>query len=142
MKRSLVALFVLAMSLSGFANAQCAAFPCVVASVSLTDQTTAASEVPIYTPPVNGLFRISAYEDTKEIRPMKKAYWKFVFGWTDGVKARTIVGSVYTNGWSALWAPIIVRAMAGQPIAYSVRPGPGNNGASSYDLYITVEQIQ
>ena len=50
MKRYLAALFLFGLSVSGFAHAQCAAFPCVVASVSLTNQTEGVSQFPLVTP--------------------------------------------------------------------------------------------
>jgi len=142
MKRYLVALFLFGLSVSGFAQAQCAAFPCIVASVALTNQTQAALQVPLYTPPTDGLFRISAYEQTTKLGSVSGGFWKFIFGWTDPLKPRTISGQVSDNGWSTLWAPITIRDVAGQPIAYSVKPGGGNPGLTSYNLFITVEQLQ
>jgi hypothetical protein len=150
MKRYLVLLFLFGLSVSGLAQTaktrsettQCAAFPCVVASVQLTNQSQQALQVPIYTPPADGLFRISAYEETQEINGVSGGFWRFTFGWTDPLLHRTIQGDVYNDSWSVLWAPINIRAVAGQPIAYSVKPGGGNPGVTTWNLYITVEQLQ
>jgi hypothetical protein len=69
MKRCLLlGVFLVALSASGFGqeaknqNSPCSSLPCIVASVSLTNQTESVYQVPIYTPPTTGLFRISYYE--------------------------------------------------------------------------------
>ena len=131
MKRSLVVLFVLALSLTGFAQAECAAFPCVVASVALTDQTTPA-EVPIFTPTESGLFRISFYF-------IQGARWILGFDWTDGHRLQSFKwyqGPVN----QPIGTSLVVRGVAGRPLSYRVRKSQDNQG--TYDLFITVEQLQ
>jgi hypothetical protein len=53
----LVIAFLIALGTGGFGQeaknqtSLCSSFPCVVASISLLDQTMSVSQVPIYTPP-------------------------------------------------------------------------------------------
>jgi hypothetical protein len=137
MKRYLVALFLFGLSVSGFAQTQCAAFPCVVASVALTNQTTSVSQVPVYTPAQSGMFRVSYYEESA---PIVGSSWIFTWNWTDDTTTRSYGpftlsrGSYFNAGVPGMWVT------AGQPITYTVTKGRG--GLGSYNLYATVEQIQ
>ena len=61
MNRCLLVVAILtAISTSGFGqeasngNSPCSLFPCIVASVSLINQTASVSQVPIYTPATSG----------------------------------------------------------------------------------------
>src|SRR3977135_389071 len=82
MKGYLVILFVLALSLAGFAHAQCAAFPCVVATVSLTNQSANIPMTPIFTPASNGCFRVAGYISTSN-GTRSNAIWTVDLGFTD-----------------------------------------------------------
>lgn len=116
------------------AASPCASFPCVVASVSLTNQTMSVSRVPIYTPTASGVFRITYYfeADAQGIG----GSWILTFGWTDDLKPQTIppVG-VQPGTYFSYVLP--VRDLGGHPITYSVM---GNTG--SYSLFAIVEQVQ
>jgi hypothetical protein len=140
MKRYLVALFLFGLSVSGFAHAQCSAFPCVVGSISLTDQTQAIIHAPLYTPAAAGLFRISYYLDSTPSQ--FGGNWGISFDWTDNLKSR--IGSLVlwpTGFYSANTTGLVVYEVAGQPITYSVHAS-SNVGTSSYNLFMTVEQLQ
>jgi hypothetical protein len=146
MKRYLVVIFLLGLSVSGFVRAtkaggqasQCTAFPCVVASVSLTDQTASVSQVPIFTPTTTGLYRVSYYEESSRIQG---SVWKFRWNWTDDSITRSsgtleLDPGAYSNfGLPAMWV------LAGQPITYSVTAGH-NAAGTTYNLLATVEQLQ
>jgi hypothetical protein len=138
MKRYLVALFLFGLSVSGFAHAQCAAFPCVVGSVALLDQTAAVSQVPLFTPHTSGLFRVSGYLESAAV---KGSIWAPSFSWVDDLKIRHIPFPVVTPGsYTNFASSLPVRGVAGQPITYTVMKGQNNPG--SYSLFITVEQLQ
>jgi hypothetical protein len=140
MKRSLLVLFVLALSLRGFAQAQCAAFPCVVASVSLFDQTQSISNVPLYTPATNGIFRLSFYITSTPARNDTFS-WGIGFGWTDSLKKRQNPLSSTRTGFYGMQPVLIVQDIAGQPLTYNLH-ADGNVEPSTYNLFITVEQLQ
>src|SRR6266446_10086734 len=119
MKSYLVALFLFGLSVSGFAHAQCAAFPCVVASVSLNDQSQAISSTPVFTPTADGVFRISLYLSTSA-GTNKRAYWSTYVGWTDahGTKQDPFTSALQN---SASGANIVVQDVGGQPLLYQVK---------------------
>src|SRR5581483_7311667 len=81
----LLALLVIGFSASAFA--QCAAFPCVVASLALTNQSQAIPATAIFTPTANGVFRISSYISTST-GTNKNATWEAFEGWTDEIGPR------------------------------------------------------
>jgi hypothetical protein len=141
MKRSLVGLFVLALSLGGFAHAQCVAFPCVVASVSLTNQSKPIPATSIYTPPVSGLFRISAYLSLARSHTQNQ-YWDVLLRWTDdNGMMQAASGHTTERSSNAFMATAVVQDLGGEPIRYKTTPG-GEARGQSYNLFITVEQLQ
>ena len=132
--RYLAILILFGLSTSGFG--QTGTLPCVVASLSLTDQTQSVSKVPIFTSGVSGLFRVSFYLDSSRIRG---SVWYLDFNWTDDLRPRRI-GSYIANAGTETFTQFPIRAVAGQPITYTVTEQ--TNIQASYDLFITVEQLQ
>ena len=61
-QRLLLTTFLVVFCVSGFAqqanrqNPSCASFPCIVASISLVNQSMSVSQAPIYTPTTSGVF--------------------------------------------------------------------------------------
>jgi hypothetical protein len=141
MKRYLVALFLFGLSVSGFAHAQCAAFPCVVATVSLTNQSHTIPNTPIFTPPASGIFRINAYLSVAKSHNTL-ANWDLLLTWTDdnGVMKAT------TQAWqhipNAANATFVVQDVGGQPLFYKTRSEDGASHGLTYNLFIVVEQLQ
>lgn len=140
-QRLLLTIFLVVFCVSGFAqqanrqNPSCASFPCIVASISLVNQSMSVSQVPIYTPTTSGVFRVTYYfeADAEAIG----GSWILTFGWTDDLKPQSIppVG-VQPGTYFSYVLP--VRDLGGHPITYSVM---GNTGGS-YSLFAIVEQVQ
>ncbi len=143
MKRCLLlGTFLIALCASGFGqeakneSSPCASFPCIVASVSLINQTESVYQVPIYTPPTSGLFRVVYYEESSG---SGIGFWNFTWNWTDDLKTETFgpyelyPGDYFNDG---IWG---MRVLAGTPITYTVTRVVGTG---SYSLYATVEQLQ
>lgn len=137
----LLALLVIGFSASAFA--QCASFPCVVASATLTNQTQPVPATPVFTPTTSGLFRVTAYMTTST--GTTNAYWDIEAGWTDnhGFKKGAFLGAASQNQAST-YPGILVQDLAGQPLLYQtiLHGGGKGSGGMTYDLYITVEQLQ
>jgi hypothetical protein len=142
MKRHLlISTFLLVVCASGSgqqANNQsspCPSFPCVVASVSLLNQTESVHQVPIYTPTTTGFFRVSYLE---QMGTLGIGTWTFTWNWTDDVRYETF-GPFQLSPITYFNAGIPgMRVLAGHPITYSVT----GNGVGSYNLFATVEQLQ
>jgi len=91
----------------------------------------------VFTPTTDGLFRVTFY---MESIPLTGTLWDLSFKYTDDLKARnTPVWQVH--GGQIADFTYIFREVAGQPITYTVAGGNNPPGAS-YDLFITVEQLQ
>jgi hypothetical protein len=148
MKHCLVVVLLLVLSAPGFAQTakakkadgtECAALPCVVASVSLTNQTEPITPTTLFAPATSGLFHVTYYLESSHVNG---SVWYISFKWTDDLKTRG-TGSFGANpggisGQSLSWN---FRCVAGQPIQYSVT-GQDNSGGQSFDLFVTVEQLQ
>jgi hypothetical protein len=74
---------------------------------------------------------------------IKRASWEALVGWTDnhGFK-ETFLGDAGSNQESNY--SYTVQAVGGQPLLYQMKPvgGGGGVGGMTYDLFITVEQLQ
>ena len=137
MKYCLAVLILLGLSVSGFAQLQCTAFPCTIASVSLTDQTVPVSATPLVTPTTSGLFRVTFYFESSAIQG---SVWGLSFKYTDDLATRsTAVWQAHPGQWANF--AYVFRDVAGQPITYTVAQLKSGAGAN-YDLFITVEQLQ
>jgi hypothetical protein len=151
MKHYLVAMAVFVLCISGMAQTrkairsdgtECPTLPCVIASVTLTDQSTAALRVPIFTPTSDGIFRISSYMTTSD-GTVKRAYWELSLGWTDNLATRSALAlDVFPNGVAG--ATQLQSTVAGQPLTYTVKPhgGGGGVGGMTYNLRLILEQLQ
>ena len=139
MKRYLVALFLFGLSVSGFAQTQCTAFPCVVATVSLTNQSQNILKTPIFTPTTSGVFRINTYV-TASHGNSNNAEWFVYLGWTDDLGAKSWTLNAYENTSNAPNTTFAVEDIAGQPIFYRTKSVRG--AGVTYSLFITVEQLQ
>jgi len=130
-------LVLVVLGLSAGAFAQCAAFPCVVASVSLPSQHQTIPFTPLLTPATSGVYRISVY--------MTSAFanggtWSAEFNWRDDRHPSLTKVQIPGLGEAYSQTTTIVRAVAGYAIGYQVNES--NSPQFSYDLFITVEQLQ
>jgi hypothetical protein len=138
----LLSAFLIICCASGFAqlannqNAPCSSFPCIVASISLTNQTVPVSQVPIYTPTTDGLFRVVYYEEASNIG---FGVWVFTWRWTDDLQTEAQDMIQLTSGRYANYGVTGIRALAGHPITYTVTH---RFGGGSWNLFATVEQLQ
>lgn len=141
-RRLLLSMFLIAFCVNGFAqggnnqNAPCASFPCIVASISLTNQTVPVSQVPIYTPTTDGLFRVVYYE---EVTNVGFGVWVFTWRWTDDLKTEAQDMIQLSSGGYANYGVTGIRALAGHPITYTVTH---RFGGGTWNLFATVEQLQ
>jgi hypothetical protein len=140
MKQLLVlSVFLTALCACGVCQANgssspCATFPCVVASISLVNQTEPLNQMPVYTPTASGLFRVSYFEQDGELG---FGLWSFTWNWTDDARYETF-GSFQLPPTSYFNVGIpSLRVLAGHPITVTVS---GRGG--SYNLFATVEQLQ
>ena len=139
-QRLLLSIFLVVSCVRGFAqqpnrqNASCSSFPCIVASISLVNQSMSVSQVPIYTPATSGVFRVSYYfeADAQGIG----GEWSLNFGWTDDLRPENDHGGVIVYPGQYVSYVLPVRDLGGHPITYSVM---GNTG--SYNLYVVMEQV-
>jgi hypothetical protein len=139
----LVVAFLVGLSVSGFGqeagnvSSPCASFPCIVASISLINQTASVSHVPIYTPTTSGLFRVTYYLES-DIHGIG-GFWIFSWNWTDDLKTETPSPIYLEPGGYLNYGVPGMRVLAGHPITYTVT-NEGHGG--SYSLFATVEQLQ
>ena len=142
MKKVLLIIAALgAMSMCAFA--QCATYPCVVSTTTLIKQTHAITPTTLYTPAVEGTFRINAYLTTSKPTDIHAGQWEVHFLWNDGLRAsHWAVSTAGKPGTSAGVGTVIVHAVADQPIEYRSDVIQGIPGGQHYDLYIVVEQLQ
>jgi hypothetical protein len=151
---SLVASFALAFAVySAESNPNKSAFPRVVASVRLTNLTTPISITRILNAPRTGLYRVSSYTAmTTTGNPVSG--WTLYLGWTDEAGTETsTLGlleadqipptdyGLFQGGVGYLPPPVPIEAIAGTPITYVVA-GPTDGSGGTYELFISVEQLQ
>jgi hypothetical protein len=150
---SLVASFALAFAVYGAeSKANTSAFPLVVASVRLTNQTQPIPATPIFNVTTTGLYRISGYMAiTTPGSP--QASWILRLRWTDeaGFETNnhtTLYGNqvppldyAQAPGLPGILPPIPIEAIAGTPINYTVG-GPTDGSGGTYELFMTVERLQ
>jgi hypothetical protein len=126
--------------------------PTIVASRQLTGRTTMIPTTTLYTASATGLYRVSAYI-SMTTPGTNGCAWYFNVGWTDdaGAEAVSNLENVRNNyvppndygiGENAFTQTMIVRAVAGSPITYTV-PATGCSGDNgTYELFITAERLQ
>jgi hypothetical protein len=132
-------------------------FPKVVAKVAITGRTTAIPIKTLLTPTANGLYRVSAYS-VVTVPNGNTAFWHLKLNWTDdygsencyngtvsGVTCSLLaINSNWENYGEYRWGhqgAWVVRANAGTPLSYSMVDVGGATG-STYDLFLTVEQLE
>jgi hypothetical protein len=147
MKRYLILLSLLSLAASAFGQtgkakrsdgSECTAFPCIVATVSLTNQSQALTSTPIFTPVANGIFRLSAYLSAAA-NSHQGDYVSVFVGWTDELGAKKGVAVANQGSSNAQYATFVVQDIGGQPLLYQTKP---IEGGMTYNLLITVEQLQ
>lgn len=139
-QRLLLSIVLVVFCVNGFAQqtksqpGSCPSFPCVVASISLTNQSMSVSQVPIYTPTTSGVFRITYYFEA-EAQGIGGP-WILTWSWRDDLRPQTSPPVSVQAGQFFNWV-LPLRDLGGHPITYSIT---GNTG--SYSLYAIVEQLQ
>lgn len=143
------AILLLLVTVATFSVAQ--TFPAVVASAKVTNQTTPIPATVLYTPGADGLFRINVYMVTTVPKTNgTQAVWVANIDWTDDAGNWLFVepadtpayqlsnSNVFarTNDW-----PLVFWAKSGTPISYSVISSNGQAGGSTYEVFITLEQL-
>lgn len=148
MKKFMLGMVLFGFSVSGFAQngkvkrsdgTECTSFPCLVATVSLTDQISPIPQTVLFTSPTGGLFRVTEYLESSRVQG---STWGLTLNWTDDLKTwstgvfTTHAGSIGSGTW-------IMRAVTGKPITYSVSTGQQlPPPEASFNLFITVEELQ
>jgi hypothetical protein len=141
MKRCLLSCLLLVTVFSLGASAQqCSPLPCIVATASLTGQSGPLPLTTVYTPPASGMFRVSTYLSVSKTRNVTPT-WILTFGWTDDNGPRNTTTSATQNGSNANAATAVIQSVGGQPLAYSTRL-QGEDGETTYNVFIVVEQLQ
>src|SRR5207244_5968046 len=132
------------LTVSSFAQT----FPTVVATVKVTGQTTAIPKTVLFTPTADGMFRISAYMTTT-VPKTGQAIWLASINWTDDANnwlvsnVATVLAYSSTNSivcclplnYLTFWAK------AGTPISYAVHSANGDATGSTYEVFMTLEQL-
>jgi hypothetical protein len=151
---SLVASFALAFAVySAESKPNTSAFPRVVGSVRLTNLTQPIGNARILNAPRTGLYRVSGYTAmTTTGNPASG--WTLYLDWTDEAGAENstlgllaadqVPPNDYANfqgGTGYLPPPVPIEAIAGTPLTYSV-VGPADGSGGTYELFISVEQLQ
>ena len=130
--------------------------PVIVARGVLTHQTEAFSST-IYTPPQDGLYRLSAYATMTTADPNSESSWSYGFSWTDitgqtqeafevlsGAGDQLGQFTTFTNEPNAVFGGGFTRTVqvnAGTPIMHSTfQSGPPDH--SAYAVYFTLERIE
>jgi hypothetical protein len=141
MKRCLVLLvFVIGMNVSGFA--QCSAFPCVVATVTLTDQSKKIPVTSIYTPPTSGVFRVNAYMSATTGNNGGE-YWQLTLQWADEIGSQQGYTAAFTGSNNAATAAFVVRDLGGSSISYATTFNhQGGTEPLKYNVFIVIEQLE
>lgn len=116
----------------------CGSLPCIVASVSLTDQTAPIPPTTLVTPAANGLFRVTYYLESSRVQG---SVWGVSFNWRDEMKTRT-TGTLQAQAGTITAGTIAVRSITGHAITYTASAGGTPPPDASYNLFITVEQVQ
>lgn len=125
--------------------------PTIVATVKLTDQTTAIPKTVLFTPTTEGTFRLSVYMvTTVPATNGSAAEWVTSLNWTDDASywfysdASTVAAGRRTNSIFCCKPgsnPLTFSAKGGMPITYAVSSRSGNPSGSTYEVFITLEQL-
>src|SRR5579863_103194 len=123
--------------------------PTIVAQGKLPNQTKAIPETDIFTPALDGLFRVSAYATVT--KTAGSGSWTYSLEWTDdaGRQLETFAlqqsfnqpGQFLTDSSNTGGVVRTFEAKAGTPIMYNVGEA-GRPDGSEYSLYYVVEQLE
>jgi hypothetical protein len=125
------------------ACAQCATFPCVVATTSLTHQRHAIAPTTIFIPAVEGTFRFNMYMSATG-DGTGQSQWQVYLRWADRIGMHHIALAAFSHyETSAPFGTFVVHSVAGHPLEFRTVAVPERSQAArEYDLYIVVEQLQ
>jgi hypothetical protein len=127
--------------------------PLIVAKVNLTGQTTVIPSTTLFTPKVNGLFRISVYM-TMTAQGNDGGAWDFSLNWADDAGAEALTPMLELNDQSAppfaygyepsqnFEGTFAFRANAGTPVTYTVNNFNFGRGDGTYEVFVTVERLE
>jgi hypothetical protein len=123
--------------------------PLVVAQGAMLNQSGPIPTTTVYTPALDGMFRLSVYA-TMTNSSGNGQQWLVNVGWTDDVRQFTESGALFGNDNESIpfmtlgagapqGAVIPFKAKAGTPVTYSVDGGPDG---SQYSIYYALERLQ
>ncbi len=126
--------------------------PSIVAKGKLLNQAMPIPTTTIFTPPQDGVYRLSVYATVTTARTIGSSSWSYDVGWTDDSGPQSVSPLLYgpdnASGqfiWNVVGVPVggpvmVFQAKAGTPVTYVVN-GP-TDGASAYSLYYTLERLE
>jgi hypothetical protein len=123
-------------------SAQCAQMPCVIATASFTNQDHGLARTTLFTPTLDGTFRVNAYMTVTKPTTPTSADWAVFLNWNDGLRASRWFTGAQGGFTNAGTATIVVHTIAGQPVEYRTAIEGGTSNGMKYDLFIVVEQLQ
>jgi len=126
-------------------------FPTVVASVKVTDRTTPITQTALFTPTTDGLFQINVYMVTTVPKTNgTKSSWCASVNWNDDAGNWVFVAAADTPAYQLSNSNVLARtndwpltfwARGGTPINYSVQSVNGNALGSTYEVFLTLQQL-
>jgi len=129
--------------------------PIIVASGQALHKTTTLPLAPMYTPVMDGLYRISVYATLTTRDSSSNSTWTYNVEWTDAAGPGSVAWLLQASGANNVGAfypyfnpteqagsyPIVIQARAGKTIMHTMsQTGPPDG--SAYNLYWVVEQIK
>jgi hypothetical protein len=131
--------------------------PLIVAKGRRVNQTAPIPTTTIFTPPQDGLFRLSVYATLVSNNPCCGTWWAYGVSWTDDAGPQfinTLLASeqattgqfvqFFNQGFQIPLGGAVTtfEAKAGQPITHSVTFNNGSSDGTSYSLYYTLERLE
>lgn len=130
---------------TGFGQTATPPNPQIVARVNLTGQTNPIPTTTIFTPPVDGLFRISGVMVTTVANGDSSGTWGLGVNWSPDPGPQTLCCVIGTNtrfvGGGGSVETITIRSDAGIPVTYFVQ-STGNTQGTTYEVFFTVERLE
>jgi len=150
MQKKMPWLFVTLLVSTGFCFAQTESkdpgqnpcLPRVVARLNLVDKTSLIPAATLYTPPQDGIFRITVVSACTKAS-QGGGGWIFYVSWTSdiGLINPVEVASVPASPYIGTQFPLTFTALQGTPITLSMSASKFTKG-SHYNAYIIVEQLE